>query len=227
MTEPAGALLFDLDGTLSDPREGIVNSILHALAGLQRAAPPADALTRYIGPPLREGFAELLASDDTALIERAIALYRERFAVLGLYENVVYPGVAPLLEALHRQGRALYVVTSKPTVYAERIVAHFGLDGYFRHVYGSGLDGTRGDKAELIGYVLERESLAPEAALMIGDREHDALGAARNRVASVGVLWGYGSAGELRRAGAGRLCATPAELAALLGARAARPPAAP
>ena len=209
-------LLFDLDGTLTDPAEGITRCLRHALAELAMAAPPVEQLRRYIGPPLRDAFAELC--DDPARIEDAVRCYRARFASVGLYENRLYDGIVDCLERSRHAADALFVVTSKPTVYARRIVAHFGLAGYFERVYGSELDGRFGDKAELIGHLLESEALTPARAVMIGDRKFDIAAARRHGVDSIGVLWGYGSRRELAEAGAGRLCSSPAELAAALAA---------
>jgi phosphoglycolate phosphatase len=204
-------LLFDLDGTLSDPRQGIVNSILYALQRLEQPLPLAGTLERYIGPPLRDAFAELLQTDDYERIERAVALYRERFAGEGLYENTLYPGIGAVLNELQAHGATLFVATSKPVVYAEKIIDHFNLSGFFRRIYGSELDGTRSAKSELIEYILAEESLTPAAALMIGDRKHDVIGAAKNAVPAIGVLWGFGSREELLQAGLGpsHLCVNP------------------
>lgn len=208
-------LLFDLDGTLTDPRPGIVGSLRFALDQLKAPCPTDEVLATYIGPPLRGTFATLLGTDDTDRIEQAIGLYRQRFANTGLYENRVYDGVPEMLE---RAGAAtaVYVATSKPAVYAERIVRHFGLAQHFRKVYGPDLDGRYENKAELLAHLLTRESVSPEAAVMIGDREADVRAAKASGVRSIGVLWGYGSERELIEAGADMLCATPGELAARL-----------
>ncbi|MGE0822637.1 MAG: HAD hydrolase-like protein [Candidatus Binatia bacterium] len=199
-------LFFDLDGTLTDPREGIVRCLQYALQklGLPR---PADAeLERYIGPPLRQNFASLLQSDNPNSISHAVSLYRERFATIGLFENCVYPGIEDALTALQRENVHLYVVTGKPTVFATQILDHFGLSRFFRRTYGSELDGTHTNKGELIGHVLVRESIAPGDAIMIGDRDLDVRGALANEVTPLGVLWGYGSRQELVDAGASLLC---------------------
>ena len=208
----APALLFDLDGTLTDPREGITRCIQHALDGLGRAVWPADALQRFIGPPLHVAFAEMLDTDNAATIARAIALYRARFEATGLFENRLHDGVADGLATLEALGFPMWVVTSKPEVYARRIVEHFQVDRYFRVVYGPDLDGARSDKGELIGHVLAQESLRPAHAWMIGDRSHDVVAARVNGVASVGVLWGYGSRVELETSGADAVVASVADL---------------
>ena len=205
-------LFFDLDGTLTDPREGITRCIQHALDGLGRAIWPADALRRFIGPPLQVAFAEMLETDDAATIARAVALYRTRFEATGMFENRLHDGVAEGLTTLQGFGCPMWVVTSKPEVYARRIVEHFNIDQYFRVVYGPDLDGTRADKAELIAYVLAQEGVRPADVWMIGDRSHDIVGARANGVPSVGVLWGYGSRAELEASGADAIVASVAEL---------------
>jgi phosphoglycolate phosphatase len=194
-------LLFDLDGTLTDPVLGITRSIQHALVALGHPAPETATLHRFVGPPLRATFAELLATDDPGLIERAVALYRERFSEVGLFENVVYPEVPRVLAALVEAGHRLWVVTSKPHVYARRIVEHFGLRGRFNDIYGSELDGRNTDKVDLIRVVLATERLVPGETWMIGDRALDVRGGRENGTRTAGVLWGYGSEAELRAAG--------------------------
>jgi phosphoglycolate phosphatase len=206
------ALLFDLDGTLTDPRSGIVNCLRFALAQLRVSCPSDEVLAAYIGPPLRGTFAALLGTSEADRIEEAMRWYRQRFADTGLYENEVYAGVPAMLERAVRAAGEAYVVTSKPAVYAERIVKHFGLDRHFRKVYGSELDGQRDDKAELLSYLLATEGIRPSGAVMIGDRAADIMAAKANGVRSIGVLWGYGSENELVDAGADRLCWKPSEL---------------
>lgn len=210
----ADVLLFDLDGTLTDPRVGIISSIRHALERLGRPCPPDDVLASFIGPPLRGTFAALLETSDREVIERAMALYRERFGHLGLFENEVYAGIPQLLADL--AGFRSFVATSKPTVYARRILEHFGLAEHFAAVYGAELEGRFDDKAELLAHLLATERLAPESAVMIGDRAVDAIAAKANGVRSIGVLWGYGSERELVGAGAHPVCMTPSDLAACL-----------
>ena len=207
-------LLFDLDGTLTDPKPGIVGSLRFALGQLAAPCPTDDVLAGYIGPPLRGTFATLLGTNESDRIEEAMRLYRQRFADTGLYENRVYDGVPEMLERARSAATALYVATSKPAIYAERIVRHFGLAHHFRKVYGPDLDGRYENKAELLAYILARESVDPEAAVMIGDRAADVLAAKASRVRSIGVLWGYGSERELIDAKADALCATPHELVA-------------
>jgi phosphoglycolate phosphatase len=205
-------LIFDLDGTLTDPREGIVRSYLYALERLGYTPPPAAEIERHIGPPLRVTLGELLGTTDSERIERAVAVYRERFASVGLFENAVYPDVHAVLESLGRAGYALWVCTSKAHVFARKILAHFELLQFFRGVYGSELDGQRDDKAELLSYLLASESIAAASAVMIGDRRHDIRAARLNHTRSIGVLYGFGDAAELAEAGAGATCARFVEL---------------
>jgi phosphoglycolate phosphatase len=217
------ALLFDLDGTLTDPRAGIVRCIQHALQRLARPCPPEAALAACIGPPLRGTFGRLLATSDRELIERAMALYRERFAVVGLYENEVYAGIAAVLGDLGRGGRRMFVATSKPAVFAGRIVRHFALDHHFAGVYGPDLDGRFDDKSDLIAHLLTTERLDAAGVVMVGDRYADIVAARANGVRAIGGLWGYGSREELLEAGADAVCVAPGELPAcvarVLGSR--------
>jgi phosphoglycolate phosphatase len=209
-------LLFDLDGTLTDPKRGIVGSIRFALDQFGVSCPSDEVLASYIGPPLRGTFATLLDTSDAERIEEAVRLYRQRFADMGLYENTVYEGVPAMLDTVRHLACAAYVATSKPAVYAERIVIHFGLGHHFRKVYGAELDGRWDDKAELLAYLLATEGASPSESVMVGDRAADIMAAKANQVRSVGVLWGYGSEAELTDAGADMLCRTPSELAAHL-----------
>jgi phosphoglycolate phosphatase len=205
------ALLFDLDGTLTDNFEGIANCIRYALTHLGVPHPEPDALRACVGPPLRETLPRLLGTNDAATTERAIALYRERFSELGWRENAVYAGVGDMLAAAALVSQRMYLCTTKPQVYAERIVAHFGLAGFLDGVYGTSLDGRLDDKADLMAHLLARESLEGAHCLMIGDRRHDMRAAQRNGARTMGVLWGYGSREELTEAGAEVLLAAPAD----------------
>ena len=205
-------VLFDLDGTLTDPREGIVACLKHALLRLGRNCPSDSELARFIGPPLQEIFGTLLGSTDPKDIDSAVTLYRQRFSSTGMFENSVYPGIHSALTALRGSGAALFVATSKPQVFAKRIMEHFGLMDYFSAVYGSELDGTRSNKSDLIAHVLKSESLSPNETAMVGDRAHDIVGANAHGVFPIGVLWGYASYDELIAAGATTLCTQPALL---------------
>lgn len=203
-------ILWDLDGTLTDPKIGILTSIRYALEGRGHPAPPLDDLVWCIGPPLTDSFALLVPSADLSEIHALIAKYRERFSVTGLFENELIAGIPAVLEGLN--DRRHYLATSKPHVFAKRILAHFNLTHFFTAIHGSELTGERSDKGDLIRHVLVTENLPPETCVMIGDRKHDILGAKKVDVVSIGVLWGYGSHPELTAAGAHRIVETPPEL---------------
>ena len=212
-------LFFDLDGTLMDPGVGITRCLQYALAGLGRPIPPAEGLKRFVGPPLRDTFAELLESQEQGQLEQAIALYRARFVPTGMFENEVYPGIPEGLERLRRAGHRLWVVTSKPHVYAQKILGHFNLDGWFEAVYGSELSGVNADKADLIRHVLRIEGIGAEEPWMVGDRVHDVEAARKTGIAAIGVLWGYGTEEELSNARPHHLVRSMAELCDLVAAR--------
>jgi len=201
-------IYFDLDGTLTDPKPGITRSIRYALQKLDHPTMPTeDELTWCIGPPLRASFVRLLGAETSA--DLAVSYYRERFSDIGLYENGVYDGIGEVLTKLCASGRRLFVATSKPHVFAERIIDHFGLRDHFERVFGSELDGTRVDKSHLLEYALKQASVDPARTLMIGDRSHDMVGAKNNGMKGIGVLYGYGTRDELLDAGAHHVCATP------------------
>ncbi len=210
-------LFFDLDGTLTDSRVGIVRCIAYALERMNVAPPPAESLERYIGPSLYDSFAELLPAADRPSVEQAVAHYRDRYTDTGIFENRLYDGIAAVLEQLAAAGHTLLIVTTKPTVFARRIAGHFGLAGHFRDIVGANLDGSRSAKAELIGHALSSHLLHPRDCVMIGDRRDDMVGARAAGVAAVGVLWGFGSEEELESAGAEALCARPVDLPAAIG----------
>lgn len=213
-------VLFDLDGTLTDPAEGITRCYAHALERLGRTPPARADLLRFIGPPMRENFAATLGAEDREMIERAVLLYRERFASVGLYENELYPGVREMLASLRAGGLRLSVATSKLTEYASRILEHFRIAEFFDSVHGTTPDGGQlDDKAELVARLLRVEGIDAAGSFMVGDREHDIRAARRNRVRSVGVTYGYGSRAELEAAGADFILNAPAEVAALLLAK--------
>ncbi|MCM2327384.1 MAG: HAD hydrolase-like protein [Lysobacter sp.] len=209
---PAVAILFDLDGTLTDPREGITKCIAHAMERMGREPPPLDELTFAIGPPLRASLAKLLGTTARDEVERALAHYRERFADVGLYENAAYAGIGEALAGLREAGLPLYVATSKPRVYAERIVGHFALDAHFEAIHGCELDGTREDKRELLAHLFPSHGLDPERAVMIGDRGVDMVAARHHGARALGATWGYGSRDELRGAGAQAFCDSPGDI---------------
>lgn len=204
--------VFDLDGTLTDSAPGITACIAHALVRHGLALPAPGQLSRCIGPPLRESFADLAGSDDPALMAALIAAYRERFATVGLFENNVYPGVIRLLADLRQGGVALALATAKPGVYARRVLRHYGLAGAFTAVVGSHLDGRRSDKPALVGEALRRLGRPVGRVAVVGDRQQDVAGAKAWGATAVGALWGYGGAEELTAAGADCLCGDPDEV---------------
>jgi len=210
-------LFFDLDGTLVDPREGIFASLQFAFSSLGRETPTNSQLEEAIGPPIHVSFANFLNTQDQRLIWQAVNAYREHFAEVGITGNSVYEGMTDTLERLRLAGASLFLATSKPIVFASKIIRQQGLSGYFKTAYGSELDGTRSDKGELIAHVLASESLSAGGCQMIGDRKHDMIGAIKNSVRPVGVLWGFGSRSELMEAGAEQLLEYPACLAGLAG----------
>jgi phosphoglycolate phosphatase len=190
-------LIFDLDGTLTDPELGISRCIVYALERLGFPIPERTQLRRYIGPPLRQVFGELLAVSDPALIERAVAVYRERFGEVGLYENELYPGTAEGIERLAGSGHRLFVATAKADVYARRIIEHFQLGHHFVEIYGAALSGAGSHKSELLARLVAEQGIEPGESVMIGDRGSDISGGRMNGLRTIGVLWGYGTAEEL------------------------------
>jgi len=209
-------ILFDLDGTLTDPFLGITSCIQYALEKLDQPVPEKEDLAWCIGPPLHEGFKELLGTNDMERATEAVQISREYFSSKGLYENEVYAGVLEMLTELGEAGFEMSIATSKPRVFAEKIIDHFSLQDFFCAVDGSELDGTRRDKTSLIRYILDRDQLDPTQVLMIGDRKYDILGAAANGVRGIGVLWGYGSAEELEVTDAITCAKSPVDLARLI-----------
>lgn len=208
-------ILFDLDGTLTDSEPGIVNSVLYALRRFGMDA-PRESLRAFIGPPLYDSFRGVMGMGD-ADARRAVEVYREYFREKGIFENAPYPGVPGMLRRLKGAGKTLVVATSKPEIFARRIADHFGLSASLDAVCGADLEGGRSAKIDVIRYALSARGVDPAAAVMVGDRKYDILGAKEAGLDHVGVLYGYGSREELEEAGASRLAASVAELEALLG----------
>lgn len=204
-------ILVDLDGTLVDPKPGIIGSYQYALRRLGAPVPPAEELYWVIGPPLRVALPKLLGSSERA--EEAVALYRENYLGGAMFDAVVYAGIVDALDALRGADHRLFVATSKPHHFARPIVRHFGLDRHFAGVYGPELDGTNDSKADLIAHITATERLDTARTIMIGDREFDVKAAAYNGMRAVGVTWGYGSEDELTAAGSAILCRSPGGLA--------------
>jgi phosphoglycolate phosphatase len=212
----AFSVLLDLDGTLTDPRKGITRCIRYSLESLGEEAPPEENLTWCIGPPLRDSFASLLGTGDRNLLDRAVELYRERFSAAGMFENEPYPGIHDALDRIRNAGCRIFLATSKPRIFAVKILRHFRLDGYFHGIHGSRLDGGLSDKTELVAHVLRAGKLDPGRSLMVGDRCHDILGGRANGTLTAGASWGFGSVEELLRAGPDLIFDSPGEMAVFL-----------
>lgn len=190
-------ILFDLDGTISDPKKGITASVQYGLEKMGIVELDLQKLECFIGPPLQVSFAEYYGFDEKQC-QQAIEFYRERFKKTGMYENELYEGIELLLERLKAERKKLVIATSKPTVFAIEILKYFQIDEYFDLVVGSELDGTRSAKAEIIQYILDQfEDYTTDSFVMIGDRKHDIIGANLTGIDSIGVTYGYGSAEEL------------------------------
>ncbi len=194
-------ILFDLDGTLTDPAEGITGGVNYALEYFGIHTGDRAELYKYIGPPLRQSFMEFAGlSEEQSHI--GMTKYREYFGPRGIFENRVYDGIPELLSGLRSAGKKIVLATSKPWIYAEIILEKFDLKKYFDFVSGSELNGARTSKAAVIAYALERYHIPKNEALMIGDREHDIAGGKQNGISTMGVLYGFGSEEELKKAGA-------------------------
>ena len=203
-------ILFDLDGTLTDPKIGIIACVRFALSKLDIEIDKNINLESFIGPPLRDTFRTLCGNDE--FTENAVSLYRERFSTKGLFENQVYDGIPRCLNRLINRADSIHVATSKPTIYAEKIIQHFDLSRYFNLVYGSDLDGSLSDKTDLLRHIIESEGLLPQNTVMIGDRSFDVIGAKNHGIKAIGVLWGFGTEDELSNAGVDGLCNHPNEI---------------
>ncbi len=206
-------ILFDLDGTLTDNGEGITNAVAYALRKFGITPPPREELNKFVGPPLRDRFVELYVSEEQG--DLAVEYYREYFRPHGIFENVVYDGVPQMLSALKAAGCTLAIATSKPEIFAKKIAEHFDLAKYFTVIAGSDLEGTRIKKADVIRYCLELLG-KPDRVLMVGDREHDILGATAVGLPAVGVTYGYGSREELEKAHAAYIIDDPLKLIELI-----------
>ena len=207
-------LLFDLDGTLTDSTEGILNCLIYAIERMGFEVPEDTNI--FLGPPIRQSFAEFLGMNGEQ-VDEAVRIFRERYSDTGLFENRVYDGIPGMLERLKSGGKRLMVATSKPQVYAVRIFERFGLAQYFEIVGGAELDGSRDYKDEVIEYVLAKAGITDRSSvLMIGDRRQDVLGAHKTGLKCMGILWGFGSMEELTQAGADYIARTPQEAADML-----------
>lgn len=211
-------ILFDLDGTLTDPKEGICGSVRYALAHYGIEEPDLEKLTPFIGPPLIDSFMEFYQFSREQAVE-AVEVYRERFGTIGKFENKVYDGIPELLKALHEAGATLAVASSKPEIFVKQILEHFQLDGYFQVVVGSMLDGRRTAKEEVVAEALRQlteknngVALDHKTTAMVGDRKFDIQGAREHKLHAVGVGFGYAEAGELEKEGADYIAATVEDL---------------
>ena len=210
-------ILFDLDGTLTDPAEGILNSIRHSLTYYPEITVPETAiLEKFIGPPLWESYVKYCGMDKTTA-EEAVEHYREYFRPTGIFENKLYEGIPELLAALKEKGVNIRLATSKPQVFAERILEHFGIAEYFTSVQGSKLDGSIVNKEDIIRLIItENEGITASNTVMVGDTAFDIIGAKKNGIPAIGVAYGYGSKAELAEAKANMVTKTVEELTVLL-----------
>ncbi|HEL1809153.1 TPA: HAD family hydrolase [Streptococcus suis] len=208
-------ILFDLDGTLTDSGQGILNSVAYALEKMGIEEPDTANLNRFIGPPLYESFSRFyqLSPEDT---QSAVDAFRIYFKEKGMFENQLYPGIIPLLEELRTAGKTLVIATSKPEIFAKQILEHFGIAHYFDVIAGASLDSSRISKADVIGYAINQLEAFPKHAVMIGDREHDIEGARMHQLPAIGVLYGYGNKQEFEKAGATMIVETIQDLKRVL-----------
>lgn len=202
-------ILFDLDGTLTDSAEGVINSFLPALKYFELPIPDRADMKFVVGPPLRDSFLRLGIREED--VEKAVEIYRNRYVPTGMFENAPFPGISAMLAALKDAGHELYVATSKPEGMATEILNKFCLSGYFDKIYGASMDGSRDTKDKVIAYLLEE--LGPrENIIMVGDTHYDVEGAAVHGIKTIGVTWGYGNAKDMIAAGAVKIVNSPAQL---------------
>lgn len=206
-------ILFDLDGTLTDSGEGIINCVIYALEKFGLPVPAREELRYFVGPPLHESFVKQGVPAERA--EEAVAVYRERYVPVGMFENTPYPGIRELLESLKADGHTLYVASSKPEWMCVEILKHFGLDHFFDQICGATMDTSRTNKEAVIAYLLELSG-ASDHIIMVGDTKFDVIGARAHSIPTIGVSWGYGSVEEMRQAGAVSIAFTTEELLELL-----------
>ena len=207
------AILFDLDGTLTDSGEGIINCAQMTLERFGLPVPSREEMRVFVGPPLGETFVKFGVPEEKA--EEAIQIFRSRYVPIGKYENHPYPGIRELLEALKTQGHQLFVATSKPEVTAVEVLEHFDLAKYFHRICGASLDRSRTTKSEVIAFLLEQNGRI-ENTVMVGDTAFDVTGAAAHGIPTIGVAWGYGQVEDLKKAGAVAIAKTPEMLLELL-----------
>ena len=206
-------ILFDLDGTLTDSGEGIINCAIVALEHFHLPIPSREELRVFVGPPLQESFLRFGVPADR--VDEAIAVYRSRYIPIGKFENIPYPGIRELLEALKAEGHKLYVATSKPETMSVEILEHFGLAKYFDQICGASMDASRSTKEAVIAYLLEQNGRA-DNMVMVGDTKYDVIGAKKHGIPTIGVAWGYGEVADMLAAGAAAIAQTTEELYALI-----------
>ena len=205
-------ILFDLDGTLTRSEVGIVNAIIYALSKFDIIPSNKEELKKFIGPPLVKSFVKYFEFTDEKAKE-AVAYCQEYMKDKGVYEAPLYDGIKEVLETLNSKGKRVFIATSKPEVFANQIIKHLQVEGFFEEIVGANLDGTRTDKAEVISLLLKNNSISDRSkVVMVGDREHDIFGAKSTNINSIGVLYGYGEMEELVSAGATHIAKTPKEL---------------
>lgn len=206
-------VLFDLDGTLTDSGEGIINCAIYAMEKLGVPLPPREEMGVFVGPPLHETFVKFGVPKEKAM--EAVEIFRERYVPIGKFENTPYPGIRELLETLQNLGQKLFVATSKPEVTAVEVLEHFDLAKYFERICGASLDTSRGSKEAVIAYLLEENGRA-DSITMVGDTEFDIIGAKAHGIPAIGVSWGYGKAEAMEKAGATAIAHTMEDLLNLL-----------
>ena len=205
----AKAVLFDLDGTLTDSGEGIINCAVFAMERLGIPVPPREELGVFVGPPLWDTFRQFGVPADR--VDEAVEIFRSRYVPIGKFENTPYPGIREVLETLRNQGRKLYVATSKPEVTAREILEHFDLSRYFSEICGATVDKTRSSKEEVIAYLLSLDG-CQENSVMVGDTAFDVIGAAAHGIPTIGAAWGYGKTEDMVSAGAAAIAQSPEDL---------------
>ncbi len=209
-------ILFDLDGTITESAPGIMNSARYALKHFGIEAPPVEKLKKFVGPPLFESFTQMFGIPEAEANE-AIRVYREYYAEKGIFENEVYDGIEDMLKALVDGGKTVALATSKPEVYARKILVHFGLDKYFTQICGIPLEDEKMTKAQVIATCLKKLGSPDKSrVLMVGDRDYDVKGANQNGIGCLGVLFGYGDREELESAGAIMIAEAANEIAELI-----------
>ena len=205
----AKAVLFDLDGTLTDSGEGIINCAIYAMERLGIPVPPREELGVFVGPPLWDTFRQF--GVPAGRVDEAVEIFRSRYVPIGKFENTPYPGIQETLEALRVQGRRLYVATSKPEVTAREILEHFDMSRYFTEICGATVDKTRSSKEDVIAYLLSLDACR-ENSVMVGDTAFDVIGAAAHGIPTIGAAWGYGKQEDMISAGAAAIARSPEDL---------------